>query len=321
MNHLKTGNSFFAQGSYKSYKFLGNELQETGFYDMNARFYMADLGIFGQHDPLSASTLDPYGYAFNNPIMFADPSGLEGEPVNGGIGPGGPQSIGTVTNPIDVGEVVLNAPIKAIANNSGSILPNNCTLCYSGNGASSGINLSAPQIQPTPLYRGPENGQGGGVTMMDSMIWDLAGILIANKIDPEDQEEAIGLGALAIILSRGKAIDDVAKVEAAIAKAEVAAAKNGEQLFEIADGVRRAKAAEQLGLKTINATDNAGKVFQVPLENLRSPLKSSIDVSTPLNQIRYDRIYESMKAGNKLPPIYVNPGNKGITIPNIVLKK
>jgi len=52
MNHLKTGNAFFAQGSYKAYKFLGNELQETGFYDMNARFYMSDLGIFGQHDPL-----------------------------------------------------------------------------------------------------------------------------------------------------------------------------------------------------------------------------------------------------------------------------
>jgi len=80
MNDLKTGNAFFAQGS-KACKFLGNELQETGFYDMNARFYMADLGIFGQHDPMSASTLDPYGYAYNNPLLFADPSGLEGEPV------------------------------------------------------------------------------------------------------------------------------------------------------------------------------------------------------------------------------------------------
>jgi len=103
MNHLKTGNAFFVQGSYKAYKFLGNKLQETGFYDMNARFYMADLGIFGQHDPLSASTLDPYGYAYNNPLLFADPTGLEGEPVNDANGPRGPQSIGTQTSPIDVG--------------------------------------------------------------------------------------------------------------------------------------------------------------------------------------------------------------------------
>jgi len=96
MNHLKTGNAFFAQGSYKAYKFLGNELQETGFYDMNARFYMADLGIFGQHDPLSASTLDPYGYGYNNPIMFADPSGLEGEVV------GNSNLSQSLSNPTDV---------------------------------------------------------------------------------------------------------------------------------------------------------------------------------------------------------------------------
>ncbi|WP_265130977.1 hypothetical protein [Chryseobacterium oranimense] len=79
MNHMKTGNAFFAQGSYKSYKFVGNELQET------------------------------------------------------------------VTNPIDVGEVVVNALIKAIANNSGSILPNNCTLCYSGNGRNN-LGITPPQI-------------------------------------------------------------------------------------------------------------------------------------------------------------------------------
>ncbi|SDI31267.1 DUF6443 domain-containing protein [Chryseobacterium jejuense] len=114
MNHLKTGNAFFGMGSYKAYKFLGNELQETGLYDMNARFYMPDLGVFGQHDPLSASTLDPYGYAYNNPILFADSTGLEGEPVNGGSGPGGPAVIGTVTSPIDVGEVVITVKTSAM---------------------------------------------------------------------------------------------------------------------------------------------------------------------------------------------------------------
>ena len=149
MNHLKTGNAFFAQGSYKAYKFLGNELQETGFYDMNARFYMADLGIFGQHDPLGASTLDPYGYAYNNPIMFTDASGLEGEPTNGGAGPGGPQSIGTPTSPIDVGEIVLNAPIRAMASNTTSIMPSNCLVCNGGG-------ISAPGLHNTPAPSIPE---------------------------------------------------------------------------------------------------------------------------------------------------------------------
>ncbi|SEN12659.1 hypothetical protein SAMN05421856_1251, partial [Chryseobacterium taichungense] len=44
MNHLKTGNTYFAQGSYKSYKFGEKELQEFGAYDFGARMYMQDIG-------------------------------------------------------------------------------------------------------------------------------------------------------------------------------------------------------------------------------------------------------------------------------------
>lgn len=227
MNHLKTGNAFFAAGSYKSYKFLGNELQETGFYDMNARFYMPDLGRFMTHDPLSSSTLEPYGYAYGNPLFFTDVTGLRSDPINGGNGPGGPgdqikaNELGGSANPYQIPEIVLNAPIRAIASNPGSVMPSYCSVCYSGNGTSSGINLSAPQIQnvqPTFTYRGPENGQGGGVVMMDSMVWDLVGIVIANNISAENQQAALGLGALAIILSKGKAADEIVKAESNIWK-------------------------------------------------------------------------------------------------------
>jgi len=105
MNHLKTGNAFFAQGSYKAYKFLGKELQETGVYDLGARFYMADLGRFGTIDPKSPYTHETYSYAWNNPIRFADPTGLEGEPTNGD--PGGPGSIGDAKNPINIQGVTI----------------------------------------------------------------------------------------------------------------------------------------------------------------------------------------------------------------------
>lgn len=100
-------------GTNYRYKFLGQELQENGFYDLGARFYVPELGIFGQHDLLSGKTLDPYGYAYQNPIFFADPTGLEGEPIPGGSGPGGPQAIGTAASPIDVGEVMLTGVSKA----------------------------------------------------------------------------------------------------------------------------------------------------------------------------------------------------------------
>ncbi|WP_273005740.1 RHS repeat-associated core domain-containing protein [Chryseobacterium sp.] len=149
MNHLKTGNAFYGQGSYKNYKFLGKELQEISFYDLEARFYMPDLGIFGQHDPLSAATLDPYGYAYNNPMFFSDPTGLYGAQVNK-KGELPATSPGGADNPLDVGEVVLNAPIRAMASNPGSVLPSNCILCYSGRGAFiPGLqNMPPPRITP-----------------------------------------------------------------------------------------------------------------------------------------------------------------------------
>ncbi|WP_284461226.1 RHS repeat-associated core domain-containing protein, partial [Chryseobacterium sp.] len=199
----------------------------TGIYDMNARFYMPDLGRFMTHDPLSSSTLDPYGYAYGNPLFFTDALGLRSDPINGGNGPGGPgdqlkaNDLGGSNNPYQIPEIVLNAPIRAMASNPGSVMPSYCSVCYSGNGTSSGINLSVPQIQnvqPTFTYRGPENGQSGGVVMMDSMVWDLVGIVLANNISAENQEAALGLGALAIVLSKGRAADEVVKAESNIWK-------------------------------------------------------------------------------------------------------
>ncbi len=79
MNHLKTGDSFFGQSSFKKYKYNGKELQETGMYDYGARMYMPDAVIWGQHDPLAevSRRFSPYAYAFNNPMRFIDPDGMQ----------------------------------------------------------------------------------------------------------------------------------------------------------------------------------------------------------------------------------------------------
>ncbi|MGU3375200.1 DUF6443 domain-containing protein [Chryseobacterium sp. M5A1_1a] len=215
MNHLKTGNAFYGKrgSGYKNYKFLGKELQETGFYDMGARFYMPELGIFAQHDPLSAATLDPYGYAYNNPMFFSDPTGLYGAQVNKkgelpATSPGGSD------NPLDVGEVVINAPIRAMASNPGSVLPSNCQLCYSGRGMQVNITLSPPRVQPLPptwncghCNDGPIRYIGGAGDPLG--IWELLGIVASTSEDPN-----LKLAALPLLMIT-KNSDDALKLLAA----------------------------------------------------------------------------------------------------------
>ncbi|WP_294232606.1 DUF6443 domain-containing protein [uncultured Chryseobacterium sp.] len=81
-----------------NYKYNGKELQtEIGMYDYGVRFYMADIGRLGVHDPLSELqfTYSPYSYVYGNPIRFNDPTGMIGEDPDPKkiYGPKGGQSI------------------------------------------------------------------------------------------------------------------------------------------------------------------------------------------------------------------------------------
>nr|WP_228421927.1 RHS repeat-associated core domain-containing protein [Chryseobacterium soldanellicola] len=49
-----------------------------GSYDYGARFYMPDIGRWGVVDPLAEKTMEPYGFAYNNPIRYVDTNGLSG---------------------------------------------------------------------------------------------------------------------------------------------------------------------------------------------------------------------------------------------------
>ncbi|MDR6405059.1 RHS repeat-associated protein [Chryseobacterium ginsenosidimutans] len=77
MNHFKTGNAYFGQGSYKNNKYNGKELQETGMYSYGWRDYMPDIARWNGIDKLAENYLSTstYAYVANNPVSYSDVDG------------------------------------------------------------------------------------------------------------------------------------------------------------------------------------------------------------------------------------------------------
>ncbi|ASE62175.1 RHS repeat-associated core domain [Chryseobacterium indologenes] len=84
MNHLKSGNAFFGAGTYKNYKYQGQELQETGWYRFKWRNYMPDTGRFFNIDPLSEKYAfqSHYNFSENRVIDARELEGLEAKLIN-----------------------------------------------------------------------------------------------------------------------------------------------------------------------------------------------------------------------------------------------
>ena len=89
-----------------------------------------------------------------------------------------------------------------------------------------------------------------------------------------------------------------------------------EQLYEIREGVRRAKAAWLCGQETIRATiGGLDEIIQVPVKSLLSP-KLLIEDSGPRGG-DWGRAYRGTQRGDTLPPIIVMPGTFGTPIAEV----
>lgn len=103
-------------------------------------------------------------------------------------------------------------------------------------------------------------------------------------------------------------------------------AKEGDEAFEVLDGVRRSKAADLAaragkGSGTIGAEviGTGGKVIDVLVSSLHSPFKSVIDTSGA----GLGRCLDTLKktfSGSKPPPILVQPGSRGPKIRDVLVE-
>jgi len=87
VNHYYPFGSLFSTSTnVQPYKYNGKELDTKkglNWYDYGARHYDAVLGRFTTVDPLAEDMAiwSPYGYCYDNPMMFIDPDGKRGRPT------------------------------------------------------------------------------------------------------------------------------------------------------------------------------------------------------------------------------------------------
>ncbi|MEM9527243.1 MAG: RHS repeat-associated core domain-containing protein, partial [Bacteroidota bacterium] len=283
-------------GPDQRYRYNGKEYQgELGLYDYGARWYDPSTARWGQVDPLGEEmpNWSPYNYVFSNPIRLTDPTGMIPAGLNDNDYKFGFAKL--VQGDFDLedapdNEYTVNTKTGKVTKTGSTGGDDYDVVTYTNSDCVPCTNTE----RQTAIFINPHGDSGKRVApgVFQSPFYHR--MMSQGTVHASDTPVELitagakkGAGLLGMLLLRKK---------------------SGDAMFEIADGVRRAKAAQMLGRKSIRAENGTtGEYLDIRISRLLSP-KSGIDVSNPLELQRFNRIINGFKNGDNIPPIYVHPG-------------